>query len=95
MCAIVVNVFSIPSLRNTIRSSEELLLGLVVLIGIVYSSFHCLYYGVLYAPLFAELDYSVVDIVRGVLASPYSPPSTREAYEEALKYMTHFGLNKR
>lgn len=92
LCSVAVNIFTVLPSRN---GSELLLLLLVVVLCLMYSAMHSVYYGVLYAPLFAELDFSLVDIVRGILTSPYSPPSGRDSFEDTVKFMAHFGLNRR
>jgi hypothetical protein len=69
---------------------------IIALVGtlVAYSSLHCLYYGVLFAPLYADLDHSVLDIMDGILRSDYHPPATRDSYEMMMRYMAHFGLTR-
>jgi len=64
----------------------------VLLLCMMYSMVHVFYYGVLYAPLFADLDVSVVDIVCSVLRSAYFAPDSRESFQATLSFMSHFGL---
>ena len=58
----------------------------------LYSSLHVFYYGVLYAPLFADLEVSLPDLLREVLSSPYHAPASRETFLDTLSFMKHYGL---
>ncbi len=60
-----------------------------------YGAMHTLFYGVLYAPMFADLDFSVVGVVAGVLRSMYFAPPDRETFEVILRFMEHFGLARK
>ena len=60
-----------------------------------YGSLHTLFYGVLYGPMFADLDFSVVGVVGGVLRSTYFAPPDRETFEVILRFMEHFGLARK
>jgi len=62
---------------------------------LAYASLHTLFYGVLYAPMFADLDFSVVGIVAGILRSAYYAPPDRETFETILRFMEHFGLTRK
>jgi hypothetical protein len=64
----------------------------VVSLCCMYSLLHTLYYGVLFAPLFAELDVNLFDILKHMLLHPYKPPPNRESFVQTLTYMAHFGL---
>ena len=69
------------------------ILGLTILLLLVfYGAMHTLYYSVLYPPLFADMDYSLVDIVDGILANEYVPPSNKDSFVYAIEYMKHYGL---
>mmetsp|Transcript_23319 Transcript_23319/g.40353 ORF Transcript_23319/g.40353 Transcript_23319/m.40353 type:complete len:156 (-) Transcript_23319:8-475(-) len=65
-----------------------------VVMGVLmmYSVVHVFYYSVLYAPLFADLDVSLVDILCSILQSVYSAPASREEFRGTLKFMGHYGL---
>lgn len=89
LCSIAVN-----SVSSNFKSGA-LLVSLMFALCIIYSVIHSLYYGTLYAPVFAELEFSLVDIVKGILTNPYVPPGSRESYDETVKFMAHFGLNRR
>ena len=60
-----------------------------------YGSLHTLFYGVLYGPMFADLDFSVVGVIAGVLRSTYYAPPDRETFEIILRFMEHFGLARK
>jgi hypothetical protein len=66
--------------------------GCVVTILAVYSAMHVLYYAVLYAPLFADLDVSLLDVLGSTLQSPYSAPDSRESFQAMLRFMAHYGM---
>jgi hypothetical protein len=77
---------SSPSSQSTVIACTTLLLS--------YGAIHCLYYGVLFSPLFADLDHSLVDIIISTLQNSYYAPPSRESFELTLKFMKHFGLNR-
>lgn len=53
---------------------------------LVYAAMHCLFYAVLYSPLFADMHATVFDIIRTILESPHEAPATD------MHFMKHFGL---
>mmetsp|Transcript_10565 Transcript_10565/g.17777 ORF Transcript_10565/g.17777 Transcript_10565/m.17777 type:complete len:353 (+) Transcript_10565:2888-3946(+) len=57
-----------------------------------YSSLHAVYYCLFYAPLYAELDVSLVDMLAAILQHPYHPPSSRDEFTSILAFMKHYGL---
>lgn len=58
-----------------------------------YGSFHILYYSILYPPILADFDITVLDILEIILKSPLEADSmTKEALLPIYKYMRHFGL---
>jgi hypothetical protein len=59
---------------------------------LAYGAFHTLYYGILYPPLYADLDYSVHDVIQGILVSEYVPPENWDSLMLTRNYMKHFGL---
>jgi len=59
---------------------------------IVYGAMHTLYYGILYPPLFADIDYSLVDIINGILANAYVPPNSKDSFLFVIEHMKHYGL---
>lgn len=68
--------------------------GALASVLLCLSAFLSAYYGLLYAPLYADTDSSVWDILQSILGSPYYPPPTKDHFDVVLKYMRHFGLNK-
>jgi hypothetical protein len=66
----------------------------VVTLIAAYSAMHVFYYAVLYAPLFADLDVSMIDVLTGILQSPYQAPESREAFQSTLRFMAHYGLDR-
>lgn len=69
---------------------ETLLLG-----ALGYSAILAVYYGVLYPPLFSDLEYGLGDILRTILSSPLSSPSSRDVSHEIADFIHHFGLIRR
>ena len=59
-----------------------------------WSALHCLYFGVLFAPLFADLDFSVFGILADILSSQYYHPTSKEEMISTFKFMAHFGLKR-
>ena len=45
--------------------------------------------------MFADLDFSAVGIVAGILRSTYHAPPDRETFETILRFMEHFGLTRK
>lgn len=64
----------------------------VVGVFMMYSVMHVFYYGVLYAPLFADLDVSLVNILCSMLQNVYFAPASREEFRATLKFMAHYGM---
>lgn len=73
------------SLRHVSLLSVLLLLIVVLLL---YSFTHSFFYGTLFAPLFAEVEYSVRHVLIAALSHPYQPLASKEA----MKFLRHFGL---
>lgn len=69
-------------------------LAVVMQLYVVHSVLNVLYYGIMFAPLYADLDVSVVDIVCGILSSAYHAPVSRESFQEMMMFVKHFGLMK-
>ena len=64
----------------------------VYMVFLGYCAMNCLFMGIMYAPLFADLDVSVAEVVEGVLGNMYAAPASREAFQAVLGFMAHFGL---
>lgn len=79
---------TIDSRSLSLASALLFLLGLLLL----YSFIHSFFYGTLFAPLFAEIDYSVKDIIITALGHPYFSPTSSESFQEMQKFLRHFGL---
>jgi len=62
-------------------------------VALAYSSMHCLYYGMLFTNLYADLDVSMFSVLSEILSRPYSPVSSPQVMQELLKFMAHFGLH--
>lgn len=92
LTAVLVDLASARAGDDTAVRTVAAVGGTVVILLAVYSALHVLYYAVLYAPLFADLDVSMVDVVQGVLQSPYFPPDSRESFQATLRFMVHYGL---
>jgi hypothetical protein len=66
-------------------SSNDIFQPLVALL-LVYGGMHCLFYSILYSPMFADMHASIFDVIRIILESPYEVPNGD------IKFMKHFGL---
>ena len=72
----------------------ECILSYIVIMYMIYSSSITLYYTVLYAPLYADVDTSIIDVLTMILSNPYYHPSSKEVFQETLQFMHHFGLDR-
>lgn len=61
---------------------------------VTYQAMHFMFYGVMFAPLFADLDFSIVDVLHVVLTTPYHSPISRESFTSTLAYLAHFGVQR-
>lgn len=59
---------------------------------LAYSAIHTLFYGILFAPYFADLKYSILDMISIILASPYDPTSMKQDFTTLFEFLHHFGL---
>ena len=65
----------------------------LTVVALAYSSMHCLYYGMLFTNLYADLDLSMFSVLSKILSEPYAPVSSPQVMQEMLRFMTHFGLH--
>ena len=54
---------------------------------------HCCYYGILCAPMHADIYISIFEIIAKIIQSPYYAPATREAYEVMQLHNKHYGFH--
>ena len=59
---------------------------------LVYSSFYTIYYGFLYAPLYADFEGNIVDILRVMFDNPFQSSLGHDKTAEVLDFMRHFGV---
>lgn len=59
-----------------------------------FSAIQTAVYGVLFPPLFGDLDSSVMDMVTSMLDNSLLPVNSREVWEGALMFLRHFGINR-
>jgi hypothetical protein len=80
-------------------NNRDSLFSVAVPVGIVlllcYSAIHCLYYGVLFAPLYAEFDETLVGVLLSLLTAPYYAPQDRLEMQNIFKFLAHFGLSRK
>jgi hypothetical protein len=78
------------------RLHHTLLLGtmsnMLFTLGLIVSAFHGFYYGLLYPPLYADLQFSLFDILKSIVTNPYEPIHSQEVSSKVIKFMKHFGL---
>ena len=72
------------------RSHLHFTLGCLLL---TIANMHLLYYGVLFAPLYADLGPCVWEVIDSILNHPFAAPSSKESFAETLTFMKHFGLD--
>ena len=61
-------------------------------VALAYSALHCLYYGVLFAPLHADLTLSAFEMVQVILrADGFQPLWGKEQFEDVLRWLQQFG----
>ena len=78
--------------KSSRHDSMPIICCLILLL--VYMAAHTMYYGILFGPLYADLDHSLWDILACIISSPYNSLSSRDQYMETFKYLKHFGLNR-
>lgn len=76
-----------------VPNSTSPMAGATVALLLAYSAMHFLYYGVLFAPFYADLDNSLLEIIPAILSSPYAAPPDKETFKLTLNFMKHFGLS--
>jgi hypothetical protein len=75
-----------------VTSSGMQVMPLVNLL-LCYTSLHLLYYSILYAPLIADFDVTVFELLELILTSTLDLDSfTKDSFLPIYKYMRHFGL---
>jgi hypothetical protein len=58
-----------------------------------YSSVLCLFYGIMFSPLFADLNANLFDIIATILSNSYHSFTSVESFTETYKFLLHFGIN--
>eukprot|EP00605_Chrysophyceae_sp_TOSAG23-4_P000995 GSChrysophyteH1.ASY1.ANO1.1096.1 assembled CDS len=76
---------------NALSAATHVLVSL----ALAYCAMHCLYYGMMFPNLYADLDKSVVSILYSTLGSFYHPISTPESMNDMLKFLGHYGVHLR
>lgn len=66
----------------------------VVALLLGYSAMHTIYYSILYPTLFADLEYSIIEIIVSILDNVLVAFQDQKSFELFLKLMKHYGLNK-
>lgn len=74
-----------------INGQHTMFIGLFSLL-LAYSAIHFFVYGILLAPLLADLDYSVWNIIYTIIISPYHSPETTDKFVDVLKFLKHYGI---
>jgi hypothetical protein len=77
----------------SVRGSSLVPVVAAVLTG--YSAMHCLYYGVMFSPMYADLDGSVASVVFSLLTSPSYAPQDQYEMQNIFKYLAYHGLNRK
>lgn len=58
-----------------------------------YAAMHTLYYGILFAPLYADIEYSLVDAIACLLRNPKHNLATEEVYVSIVRFLRHYGVD--
>jgi hypothetical protein len=66
---------------------------IIVTISLAYSAIHCFYYGVMFSNLYADLDISLLLLLKKLLIAPYHPMTSKSAMDDMLKFIAHFGIH--
>jgi hypothetical protein len=64
----------------------------VVCILVGYSCCHFLFYAVMFAPMYADLKYSIFDFVSIIISTPYDAALVQQHFNSVLEFLKHFGL---
>jgi hypothetical protein len=67
------------------------ILAFITVLGMI-SIIHCTYYGMMYGPLYADLNHSWIDLLQTIISSQYHMPSSQQEFINILNHMKHFGL---
>ena len=62
-------------------------------VTLAYGALHCLYYGVLFSNMYADLDVSMLKALSKLLSAPYSPMGSQQSMQEMFKFLGHFGVH--
>eukprot|EP01036_Dinobryon_divergens_P034784 gene34784-44988_t len=55
---------------------------------------HSCVYGMMFAPLFGDLDLNIVGMMDSMYENPLKSPSSEETWQQILQYLRHFGLER-
>ena len=56
---------------------------------------HLMFYGIMFYPMFADFEFNVFDVITTILSSPQHALNSHESYQQAFKFMRHFGLSRK
>jgi hypothetical protein len=89
-CCCCLTAVSISKLTARVGSTAVIVPSVLL----AYASIHSFYYGVLFAPLFADLDFNVWDIIWDLLDALYYPPRDQNTFKECVQWVRHYGVNR-
>ena len=78
------------SIFSVIVASSVSLFDVLLFIAVI----HLCVYGMMFAPLFGDLDLSIIDMISAMHKNPLSSPSSQESWQKILQYLRHFGLDR-
>jgi hypothetical protein len=79
-------------LDESVEKEWKILGGCVLSIAFVVQAMLVLYYGIMYAPFYADVEVYWFDIMQTILSSPYHSASSRESVKDIQLFMKHFGF---
>ena len=78
------------SFFHMIVATSASLFDLLLLVAVLHS---CVY-GMMFAPLFGDLDLNIVGMMDSMYENPLKSPSSEETWQQILQYLRHFGLER-
>ena len=76
------------SILHMIVTSSISLFDVLLFVAVIHS---CVY-GMMFAPLFGDLDMNIVDMIDSMHENPLRILSSQDTWQQILQYLRHFGL---
>lgn len=89
--AALINIFNYANNNNM---TSSLMTAIMCFILLLNNCFYITYYGILFAPLYSDLNHSFLDILTTILSTLYHQPASNTEFNQILAYLAHFGVNR-